>query len=83
VAITPAEFDRNVLAFHKPGLAQTLAKRSHKMPETLGRTVPEKPNHRHRPLLRARGERPGDGRTAENCDELSASHWINSRANIP
>ena len=40
----------------------------------------EKPDHRHRLLLRARRERPRRRRAAEQRDELAALHWITSSA---
>src|ERR1700738_2356417 len=40
----------------------------------------EEPDHRHRWLLRARGERPGDGRPAEKRDEVASCHSITSSA---
>src|SRR5262249_38078074 len=40
---------------------------------------PEKPDHRHRRLLRARRERPR-GRPAEQRDELAPPHSITSSA---
>jgi hypothetical protein len=40
----------------------------------------EKPDHRHRRLLRARRERPRGRRAAEKRDELAAVHSITSSA---
>src|SRR5947208_3442132 len=40
----------------------------------------DKPDHRHRWLLRARRERPRDRRAAEQRDELSPPHSITSSA---
>ena len=36
----------------------------------------EKSDHRHRRLLRARRERPGDGCAAEQRDELAPPHYL-------
>jgi hypothetical protein len=47
----------------------------------IGRPVSDKPNHRHRPLLRTRGERPRSRRAADERDELApAAHSITSSA---
>src|SRR5262244_2730557 len=47
------------------------------------RGTPEKDaDHRHRPLLRARRERPRRSRTAEQRDELAALHSITSSARV-
>ena len=47
---------------------------------TAGRPAAEKPDHRHRRLLRARRERPRRRRAAEQRDELAAPHSITSSA---
>src|SRR5215471_17290678 len=41
---------------------------------TLGRSDVDKPDHRHRRLLRTCSERPCCDSTAEKCDELASLH---------
>jgi hypothetical protein len=53
--------------------SKAFAERGHKPRGAIGRPVSDKPDHRHRRLLRARGERPRDCRTAEKRDELAPS----------
>jgi hypothetical protein len=67
-----SEFDRDVLALDEACFLQTLAERGHEMSERRERRVAEKPDYRHRRLLRACRERPC-GRAAEQRDELPTS----------
>jgi putative ABC transport system substrate-binding protein len=76
----PAIFDRHALAFDIAGFLQTLAKRAQSVRERIGRCRMEKPDHRHRRLLRARPERPRRHRAAEQSDELPPRHSITSSA---
>ena len=59
-----AEFDRDVLALDEARFLQALAKRGDEVRHVGERRAAEKPDHRHRRLLRARGKRPC-GRAAE------------------
>src|SRR5262249_22712328 len=46
----------------------------------LGRSAEENANHRQRPLLRARRERPYRRRAAEERDELASLHGFTSQS---
>ena len=48
--------------------------------DLAGRSGVEEPDHRHRRLLRARGERPRCRSAAEKRDELAAFHSMTSSA---
>src|SRR5439155_10189160 len=74
-----AEFDRDVLTLDIVGFLQAPAESGHKMRHVNERCTAEKPDHRHRRLLRARRERPG-GRATEQRDELAPFHSITSSA---
>src|SRR5499433_214554 len=76
----PTVFDRDILALAKAGLFQTFAKCAQAVRESIRRYRGEKSDHRHRPLLRARRERPRSRRAAEQRDELAALHSITSSA---
>jgi hypothetical protein len=53
------EFERHVLPLDIAGFIQPVAERGrHGDESTLSRFGTEEPNHGHRPLLRARRERP-------------------------
>src|SRR5215471_12280544 len=64
----PTVFDRDILALAKACLFQTFAKCAQAVRESIRRYRGEKSDHRHRPLLRARRERPGDGCAAGKGD---------------
>src|SRR5262249_37148711 len=74
-AFRPAIFDRDVAALDiarfRQGLAQGGETAAHQI---AWRRAAEKSDHRHRRLLRARCERPGDCRAAKECDEVAPSH---------
>src|SRR5207244_1014064 len=76
----PTLFDRYVLAVDKPFVLQTLLECGQQMHERRGWRAAKKADHRHRRLLRARGERPGDGRAAEQRDDVASVHSITSSA---
>src|SRR5262249_21344926 len=80
LTLQPVILDRHVLAFDVAGFVEAFAKRGCIARVGLGRPVSDKPNHRHRPLLRTRRERPRCGRAAEECDELATVHSITSSA---
>src|SRR5262249_16725377 len=78
----PFVIDNNVLTLDKAYFLDTRAERSDVVvgpPLKWRRTTGEKPNHRHRRLLRARRERPC-GSAAEKRDELAPLHSITSSA---
>jgi len=68
------------LAFDIAGFRQALAERGYEKFEGLGRTAIEGSNHRHRRLLRARGQRPCNYTGAEKPDEFPPPHGIYSLA---
>src|SRR5262249_23539106 len=71
--------DRDVLALDIAGIFEALAESAQKVPDRFGRLHVEKPDDRHRRLLRARRERPRR-RTAEERDEVATFHSITSSA---
>ena len=73
-ALRPAVFDRHVLAFDVTGFAQPFEKGRQLSRITFGRSEVDKPDHRHRRLLRARSERPCCRSSAEKRDELASLH---------
>ena len=79
-AIREAVFDRHVLALDIAGFFQAQTERGQKVWVIAGRPAGEKPDHRHRRLLRARRERPHRRRAAEQRDEVAAVHSITSSA---
>src|SRR5262245_64879970 len=78
--LRPAILDRHILAFDVPAFADALPECGHKTCSVGGRRAAEEPDHRHRRLLRARRERPCDGRSAEQRYERAALHSITSSA---
>src|SRR5262245_40136273 len=73
--LRPAVYDRYILALDIAAILQTLAKST----QTVGAYVRrcrrvEETDHRHRRLLRARGEGPRRRRAAEERNELPPSH---------
>jgi hypothetical protein len=56
--------DRHVLAFHDADFAEAFAERGYMVRTGIGGPDSDKPDHRHRRLLRARGERPRRRRAA-------------------
>ena len=66
VPLQPVVLNRHVLAFDVAGLVETFAERGRLTREDIGRPAVDKPDHRHRRLLRARCERPRSRRTAES-----------------
>ena len=65
------QFDRDVLPLNVTCFLQSLAKCRHKRRCRSERRASEKPNHRHRQLLRARRERPRR-RAAKQRDEIAS-----------
>src|SRR5262245_48606463 len=72
--IRPAIFDRDILALDIAGFIQALTERGREGHIARSCRAVEKPDHRHRRLLRARRERPRRRRAAEKRDELAAPH---------
>src|SRR5262249_57846517 len=81
VALTlcPAPFDRNISAFRIASFIETLPKRGNCVRQSVRRLGIEKPDHRHRCLLRACREWPRR-RAAEQRYELASPHSITSSA---
>src|SRR5262245_41966688 len=73
IAFRSAIFDRKVLALDVAGLTQALVERSRKVRPPRDRCRHEKPDHRHRPLLPSRRERPRSC-AAERRHELAPFH---------
>jgi hypothetical protein len=65
VAVRPAIFDRDIAALVKARFAQALPECRDDLGGGFGGGGVEEADHRHRPLLRARRQRPGGGRAAE------------------
>src|SRR5262249_33145070 len=79
----PAVFDGHVPAFDVTGFAQALTECVNSSCERGRRCTMQKPDDRHRSLLRTRPERPRGRRTAEQRDERAAGHLITSSARWP
>src|SRR5262249_27249075 len=77
--VGPAVLDRKIYAFAIAGVLEALGKSAQRPQKSFGRLRIEKPNHRHRRLLRARRQWPRR-RAAEQRDELTPSHSITSSA---
>src|SRR5262249_32307482 len=68
----------DVLALDIAIILQALAKCGYHNVRQRARLAGEKPDHRHRGLLRTRRERPRGRRAAEQRDEVAALHSITS-----
>src|SRR5262245_47631168 len=79
LTVSPAVFERDVLAFDVSGLLEALMKSAQIIREGLKRCRVQKSNHRHRRLLRDRLHRPRR-RAAEQRDELAAFQLIESHS---
>src|SRR6516162_5234556 len=79
LTLSPAIFDRHVLALDIAGVLEALAECAHTVRKRVRRCTAEEPDHRHGRLLRARRERPR-GRRAEQRDEIASDHSITSSA---
>src|SRR5262249_8062000 len=75
----PTVFDRDILALDMTRVFQALAKSAQALRVPVRRCDVEKPDHRHRGLLRPRRKRP-HGCPAEERDELASFHSITSSA---
>jgi hypothetical protein len=81
--IGPAVFDRHVLALNKAGVFEALAKSAQPSGMPIERLRVEKPDHRHRGLLRPRRERPRGRRAAEKRYELATMIEGHPNAALP
>src|SRR5215472_5092013 len=80
LVLRPAILDRHILTLDVAGFTKALAECSQKVC-TIGRPRDAEESHdRHRRLLRARRERPGGGRAADERDELAPLHSITASA---
>src|SRR5215813_12211463 len=78
LVLRPAILDRHILTLDVAGFTKALAECSQKVC-TIGRPRDAEESHdRHRRLLRARRERPGGGRAADERDERAAFHSMTS-----
>jgi hypothetical protein len=74
LTLSPAIFDRDVLALHIAGLLQPLAECSRHLLVSVRRLDIDEPDYRRIWLLRARNQRPRQSRANENCDEFPSPH---------
>src|SRR5215468_11518196 len=70
----------HVVSLDVTGFVQPFEKARKDSLVTLRRTGADKTNHRHRRLLRVRGQRPRRRRAAEQRNELATFHSITSSA---
>src|SRR5262249_54069400 len=81
LALSRTVLNRDVLALRIASFLQALTECAHQVHGAFKRRAPEKPDHRHRRLLRARSERPRRCCAAEQRDELAPlDHSITSSA---
>src|SRR5262249_46501429 len=80
LSVSPAKFERDVLAFDVSGFLQALAKSAQILCKGFKRCGMQKSDHRHRRWLRARRKRPRGRRAAEEREERAALHSIPSSA---
>src|SRR5262249_52381997 len=78
--VREAVIDRDVAALGVAGLVEAFPKPLGRRGAVNGRGAGEEPTARHRPLRRARRERPRDRRTADQRYELAPLHSITSSA---
>ena len=71
LVLRPAILDHDILALDVAGFTNALPECCHETCSVGKRRTAEKPNHRHRGLLRARRERPSR-RAAERGQEFSS-----------
>src|SRR5262249_54579248 len=76
LAAEPMVFDDHVLAIDVADFAEALRERSRMPSGAIERSTTDKANYRHRPLLRARRERPRSRCAAKNRYEVAAVHSI-------
>src|SRR5262249_29713672 len=80
LALRPAVLDRHVLTLDEARFLQPIAECAQTVREGFRRYRVDKPDHRHRGLLRARRERPRNCCAAEQRDERAPLHSITSSA---
>ena len=73
LALQPVVLDRHVLAIDVAVFVEVFAERGHKARVAIGRPLSNKPDHRHRRLLRPYREGPSERGAAEPGYELSSS----------
>src|SRR5262249_36677908 len=84
LTLSPAIFDRHVLALDIAGVLEALAECAHTVRKRVRRCTAEEPDHRHCRLLRACRPRPRNRRAEEQRDELAPpDHSITSLARAP
>src|SRR5262249_55368751 len=72
IDLSPAIFDRHVLALDIAGVLEALAECAHTVRKRVRRCTAEEPNHRHRRLLSPCCEGPCSRPAAKERDELAA-----------
>jgi len=70
--LRPVIFDQNVATIDETGFAQSSSECRNVVGARRERPIMEKPNHRHRRLLRVRRERPRHRRPGKQCHEFAA-----------
>src|SRR6266404_3419718 len=78
LVLRPAILDRHILALDVAGFTKAVAECGQIACTIDRRRAAEESYYRHRRLLRAYRERPGDSRAAEQRYELAAPHSITS-----
>jgi hypothetical protein len=76
LTLCPSVIDRDVPTLYITALFQALAEFIKVALKRSGRTAAQKPDHRHRRLLRSRRQWPRCCRAAENGNKLAASHLV-------
>src|SRR5215469_15066866 len=74
VTFGPAILNRRILTFDKTLFIEATLKCFYELLEWTGCRATEESDHRQRPLLRARGQRPHCGGTADKRDEFPSPH---------
>jgi hypothetical protein len=74
LAVQPVVLDSHVLALDVAGFVEGFTERTNAAHGGLLRLSVDEPDHRHRRLLPARGERPRHRRAAKQAEDIPASH---------
>jgi hypothetical protein len=72
--LSPPILNHNIAAIDETGIAKALAECRDEMDARLERAIVEKPDHRHRRLLRPRRARPRRRYATECCDKVAPPH---------
>ena len=72
--VSPAVFNGNVLSFYVAGLIQAPAECDQDTSILSGRPTIKEPDYRRRRLLRSRGQRQRNGRSAHNTEKIPPPH---------